>query len=364
MYRNKIATKVASFEIYFYQIINEQGFLSKDIDSLELLPTFARDRDQLIKMYYYMKKTRMFDSKAINLQKTGKLGTYPSCLWHEAIGVAIGGSMQKEDIFCPYYRDLGTMLWRGVLIEEILAYWGGDLEGSNFQHAVYDFPICVPIASQTLHAVGAAFASKYKQTNQVIVTTVGDGGTSKGDFYEALNLAKVWELPIVFVIINNQFAISVPRELQTKTQTLAQKAIAAGIECEQVDGNDILALTDSLHVAIKQARINYQPKVIEAITYRMGDHTTADDASRYRSDLEKQKHLSTDPLLRIKKFLENYYNFSDSEEISIVKGCQEEIEQAVNNYYSSLTPMSFTKEKMFEYLYKEIPANLKHQMDL
>jgi pyruvate dehydrogenase E1 component alpha subunit len=353
--------KTATFEIYFTQLLNEHGQLSTEITSLDQLPKFAQDYQELIKIYTCMKKTRLFDAKAINLQKTGKLGTYPSCLWHEAIGVAIGSSMQPKDIFCPYYRDLGTMLWRGVLMQEILAYWGGDIEGSNFQYAVNDFPICVPIASQTLHAVGAAFAVKYQQLDSVVVTTVGDGGTSKGDFYEALNLAKVWNLPIVFVIINNKFAISTPRDLQTKAATLAQKAIAAGMHGEQVDGNDILGLRARLDLAIEKSRYNYEPSVIEAITYRMNDHTTADDASRYRADLEKQQHLVTDPLVRFKIFLEQHYKFSTDDDLQIEAHCRKEIEQAVNYYFA--LPASRSPDVMFEHLYKKLPDSLKIQKD-
>jgi 2-oxoisovalerate dehydrogenase E1 component alpha subunit len=346
------SNRVASFEVYYYQMLDPAGQLNIEDAKLHHLPAFVANKTMLLKMYTYMKKARLFDAKAINLQKTGKIGTYPSSLWHEAIGVAIGSSMDSQDLFCPYYRDLATMLWRGVLMEEILAYWGGCLEGSNFKVAVHDFPICVPIASQVLHAVGAAFASKYKKSNQVVVTTIGDGGTSKGDFYEALNLASLWELPVVFVIINNQFAISTPRRLQTKAATLAQKAIAAGIECEQVDGNDVLGLRARLDLAINMARCHYQPKVIEAITYRMGDHTTADDASRYRSNEEIQAHLATDPLLRFKLFLQTYHDFTEQEDHAIIEHCQQEIECALNNYY--LMPTEYTSDQLFDHLYKSI----------
>lgn len=355
--------KIANFEIYFYQLLNEYGaLLPVHPNSDNQLPACAKNYQELIKIYTCMKKTRLFDAKAINLQKTGKLGTYPSCLWHEAIGVAIGSSMKSQDIFCPYYRDLGTMLWRGVLMEEILAYWGGDIDGSNFKHAVHDFPICVPIASQTLHAAGAAFAVKYQQLDSVVVTTIGDGGTSRGDFYEALNLAKIWNLPVVFVIINNQFAISTSRNMQTKAETLAQKAIAAGVYSEQVDGNDILALRSRLDLAIQKARVNNEPSVIEAITYRMNDHTTADDASRYRTDQEKGQYLITDPLARFKMFLEQQYQFSKDDDLKIETQCKQDIEQAVNNYFA-LKPNKKASQ-MFDYLYKQLPKSLKSQKDL
>ena len=354
---------VANFQISFYQFLDEQGKLN--VDLFEIFPELINNHQglliELLKIYTHMLKTRLFDAKAINLQRTGKLGTYPSCLWHEAIGVAIGSSMRDEDLFCPYYRDLGTMLWRKVLMEEILAYWGGFQNGNNFKYALHDFPICVPIASQTLHAVGAAFTFKYKKEPRVVVTTVGDGGTSRGDFYEALNLAKLWELPIVFLIINNRWAISTPTVMQTKAETFAQKAIAAGIVGEQVDGNDVFALKNRLKFAIEKARSNNGPSVIEALTYRMGDHTTADDSGRYRDEQEKQAAIPTDPLLRLKIFLQEQYNFSKEEELEITQECQTRIETAVNNYLSlELDPAS----SMFDHLYKTLPKALKAQRDL
>jgi len=353
--------KKINFEIYFYQMLNEHGVLCSDLTADPYLSKFIKNHQELINIYICMKKTRLFDAKAINLQKTGKLGTYPSCLWHEAIGVAIGSSMQDQDIFCPYYRDLGTMLWRGVLMEEILAYWGGDPDGSNFKHVPHDFPICVPIASQTLHAVGAAFAVKHQKLKSVVVTTVGDGGTSRGDFYEALNIAKVWNLPVVFVIINNKFAISTTQTMQTKAETLAQKGIAAGIVGEQVDGNDIFALKSRLAVAIDKARTNNGPSVIEALTYRMNNHTTADDASRYRTDEESQQYLVTDPLIRLKVFLQQQYQFTEADDLKIEEQCKAAIEIAVNNYLA--IPAKNIANSMFDYLYHKLPKELKIQKD-
>lgn len=327
--------KIVNFEINYFKLLKENGAFTGNL--LEIFADCIEEKlfNKILTLYTAMVQTRLFDTKAINLQRTGKLGTYPSCLWHEAIGVSIGNSMQPADIFCPYYRDLGTMLWRGVLMEEVLAYWGGYPSGNNFSNNLQDFPFCVPIASQTLHAVGAAFAIKYKQLPQVVVTTVGDGGTSRGDFYEALNVAKLWNLPIVFIIINNRWAISTPLYMQTKAETLAQKGLAAGIIGEQVDGNDLFALIFRLNIAIQNARIGKGPALIEAITYRMNDHTTADDASRYRSEAEKQEYLITDPLLRVKNFLQKNYNFSSEENAKITEKCQMTVDQAVDNYFKA-----------------------------
>ena len=175
-----------------------------------------------------MMLTRLFDYKAVALQRTGMLNTYASTLGQEAISVGIGASMQREDVFCPFYRDYAAQLMRGVKMSEILSFWKGNEWGNHFSECPLDFPICVPIATQLLHAAGVATAFKLRKQAKVAVSICGDGATSEGDFYEAINVAGVWQLPVVFVIDNNQWAISVPRKHQTDAQTLAQKAIAAG----------------------------------------------------------------------------------------------------------------------------------------
>ncbi len=276
---NSNQSPIAKFEIFYHQILNQEGQI------LQSLPSFATPK-QLIELYRMMVKTRTFDAKAITLQRTGKLGTYASTLGQEAIGVGIGAAMKSEDLLCPYYREYGAQMMRGVSMVELLLYWGGDEQGSNFKHQPLDFPICVPIASQTLYAAGVATAFKLKKESRAVVAVVGDGGTSRGDFYEAMNVAGVWKLPIVFVINNNGWAISVPTKTQTATKTLAQKGIAAGIYCEQVDGNDVIAVQQAVMQALEKARQKGESSVIEALTYRMCDHTTADDAKRYRDQNE------------------------------------------------------------------------------
>ena len=184
----------------------------------------------------------------------------------------------------PYAREQGAQLLRGVTLTELFLYWGGDERGSDFGRPREDFPICVPVASHAPHAVGVALAFQLRNERRVAVCVSGDGGTSKGDFYEALNVAGAWRLPAVFVVTNNQWAISLPRSAQSAATTLAQKAIAAGFAGEQVDGNDVIAMRDAVHRALSHARDGAGPHLIEAITYRLSDHTTADNASRYRDD--------------------------------------------------------------------------------
>lgn len=284
------------FKVQYLQLLTENGCL-KDESFYQI------DNKTLLDIYYNIVKTRTFDRKAIALQRTGMIGTFPSSFGQEAIYTVIGKLMQKDDILCPYYRDQGAMMMRGVLAEEILAYWGGDERGNNYKNQPHDFPINVPIASQCLHAVGAAFALKYRKQKRAVVTTIGDGGTSKGDFYEAMNFAKLHSLPVIFVINNNKWAISTPAKKQSNTSSFAQKAIAAGIDSIKVDGNDVFSLHYAINKALIQAYNQNGPFLIEAETYRLHDHTTADDATRYTPKAELDVAITKEPLIRLSKYL-------------------------------------------------------------
>jgi 2-oxoisovalerate dehydrogenase E1 component alpha subunit len=257
----------------------------------------------MLRMYRLMTLVRVFDAKAVNLQRTGQLGTYASCLGHEATHVGVGAAMQADDVLAPVYREYGTQLWRGVTMKEILTYWGGDERGNDFAGPRGDFAWCVPIATQTLHAAGAAMAFKIRGERRCALAYIGDGGTSEGAFYEAINVAGAFGLPVVFVIVNNGWAISVPVSAQTAAQTLAQKCVAAGIRGVQVDGNDVIAVRQVVGAALEAARAGGGPCVVEALTYRLSDHTTADDASRYRPDEEVKRAWALEPLLRTRSFL-------------------------------------------------------------
>jgi pyruvate dehydrogenase E1 component alpha subunit len=272
----------------------------------------------------------------------------------------MGAALHAEDIFVPYYREAGTALMRGVRMEEILMYWGGDERGSDYQDQPHDFPPCVPIATQSLIAAGVASAVKYKKEKRAVLTTIGDGGTSKGDFYEGMNVSGVWQLPLVFVIANNHWAISVPSSKQTHAQTFAQKAIAAGISSEQVDGNDVFAVYHAVSEALTRARAGKGPHVIEAICTRMGDHTTADDASRYRPADELVKGKHEDPIKRLKLFMESQGGWDETQEQALQTSIQQDIDAAVEKYLKT-TPQPATA--MFDYLYETLPEAYQDQRD-
>jgi len=346
---------VAEFKIQYQQYLNENAEVVQD------LPQFASDSAHLIRLYTSMLRTRLLDAKAVLMQRTGKMGTYPSSLGQEAVSTGLGDAMRPEDVFFPYYRDQGALMERGVSMAEILSYWGGDERGADFQGPREDFPASVPIATQCLHACGAGYAFKYRKQPRVAVTSIGDGGTSEGAFYEALNLAGAWHLPVVFVINNNQWAISVPRSIQTQAQTLAQKAVAAGIEGVQVDGNDVIGVREIIGKAVEKARAGQGPTVVEAVTYRLSDHTTADDAKRYwNEDVVKAAHAK-EPMLRLRRYLTAQGAWSDAQEQNLVAQLTSELDQAIKDY-ANKAPQP--PESIMDYLFKELPEAMLDQREI
>jgi pyruvate dehydrogenase E1 component alpha subunit len=345
---------IAEFRIRYSQYLDPEGKPAAD------LPDFAKDPEEMLRMYRLMTLTRSFDTKAVNLQRTGKLGTYASCLGHEAAHVGIGAAMREEDCFAPMYREYGAQFWRGVKMSEVLLYWGGDERGNDFAGPRHDFPWCVPIATQCLHAAGAALAYKLRGEKRCAVTVVGDGGTSEGHFYEAMNVAGVRKLPVVFVVVNNKWAISVPLSIQTATETLAQKAIAAGIPGIQVDGNDVVAVRQAMEEALNRAREGEGATLVEAVTYRLSDHTTADDASRYRKKEEVEQARALEPLIRLRRYLSDLGVWDEAREEELLADCRQKVDAAVETYLN--TPVQ-SAGAIFDYMFEELPAALREQRD-
>lgn len=343
---------VAEFNIRYQQLLDENG------TPTGALPDFAADHGQLLKMYKVMTLCRMFDAKAMNLQRTGKLGTYAPCTGHEATHVGVGAAMRKEDVLFPVYREYGTQVWRGVTLAEIFVYWAGDERGSDFAGPREDFPWCVPIGSQMPQAAGVAMAFHIRKQARCAVAFIGDGGTSQGAFYEAMNLAGAHALPIVFVIVNNGWAISLPVKQQTGAATLAQKGIAAGIPGLQVDGNDVIGVRDVTTAALARARAGEGPTVIEALTYRLSDHTTADDATRYRPAEQLAAAWKKEPLLRLRRYLETLGAWDDAREQALRADCAAQVDAAVQIYQSTPKPST---DAMFDHLFARLPAHLAEQ---
>lgn len=322
------------------------------------LPPQAGDVDRVLAAYRNMVLTRTFDAKTIALQRTGKCGTYPSVLGHEVIGTVIGQSLKKTDVFVPYYRDQAAHILRGVSLTELLLYWGGDERGSAWKNCPEDLPIAVPIATQCCHAVGVASAFRIRGEKRAVVCCVGDGGTSKGDFLESINLAGAWHLPVVFVVVNNQWAISTPRSVQSSADTIAQKAIGAGLPGHVVDGNDYFAVTEAVDQALERAHGGKGASVIEAVTYRLGDHTTADDATRYRSADALKKAWEKDGLKRLQNYLHDIGNWNPEQEKQLQADCKQTVDQAVEAYLAT-EPEPPTA--MVDYLFETLPVALQGQ---
>lgn len=342
-------TDVAGFSIRHTRFLDAEG------RPTQALPPFAHDADHLKALYRGMMLVRTFDAKAVALQRTGRLGTCASSLGQEAVGVGVAAAMRPEDVLVPSFRDQGTQIGRGVTLHEMFLYWGGDERGNVFAGPVEDFPIAVPVGTQAPHAVGIALAFRLRREARAAVCLMGDGATSKGDVYEAMNIAGVWKAPLVFVVNNNQWAISVPRSAQSAAVTLAQKAIAAGFEGEQVDGNDVVAVEHAMRGALERARAGDGPHLIEAICYRLSDHTTADDASRYRDDKSVGARWKEEPVARLRQYLADAHGWGREDEEALIESCRAEVEAAAEAYLA--TPPE-PPEAMFDHLYATLPDAL------
>jgi len=345
-------TSAAQFTISLTRFLDASG------EPIGLLPDFISRTDELLSLYRAMVLTRTFDAKAIALQRTGRLGTYASSLGQEAVSVGVAAAMTPTDVLLPSFREHGAQLWRGVSLKELFLYWGGDERGNDFAGPREDFPNCVPVGSHAPHAVGVALAFRLRKEKRAAVCVFGDGATSKGDVAEALNMAGVWKAPVVFVVNNNGWAISVPRARQTAAATLAQKAIAAGIAGEQVDGNDVIAVRFVIEQALARARQGDGPALIEAITYRLSDHTTADDASRYRDDADVGHHWHEEPLARLRNYLTRQKLWTKDQEEELLHESGKAVEAAANEYLN--TP-PLPPDSMFEHVYATLPADLAEQ---
>ena len=326
--------------------IRKGAFLGMGGDVLQPLPN--RWAEALPSMYRWLHLTRAFDNKAIELQRTGRLGTYASSLGQEAIGVGVGVAMSAEDVLVPSFREHGAQLVCGVTLTELFLYWGGDERGSDYRVPREDFPVSVTVGGHAPHAAGVALAMKLRGERRGVVCMFGDGATSKGDVYEAMNFAGVWQLPLVFVVSNNEWAISTPRSAQTASQTLAQKAIAAGFSGEQVDGNDVVAVAHCVASALERARSGEGPHLIECLTYRVGDHTTADDASRYREDEQVEQWRQRDPITRVRRYMGDVNGWTDSHDEELVDSQCQIVLDAANEY---LEIPAQRPESIFDYLF-------------
>jgi len=335
------------------RIIDNEG----KIINKELLPDL--DDETVIQAYKSMLYARTADEMAVSFQRQGRMYTYPPSMGHEAIHIAGGMIIRNDDWLVPAFRELGFMLAKEVTMKEIFLYYMGYEQGSNFSKANHVLPICIPIASQLLHANGIGFSINYQKKDEVVFGFVGDGGTSEGDFSEALNFAGVWNVPVIFTIQNNQYAISVPVKSQTKSVNLAVKAIAFGIPGIKVDGNDFFAMYVAYKTAFEYARAGKGAVLIEALTYRKSAHTTSDDPTKYRTKEEESEWHKTDPLHRMKKYMENKGIWNENGEVLI-----EKYKLEIDNQFTeaeNFTP--YKLDDVFDYMYEDKPDVLKKQKE-
>ncbi len=348
---------IKEFKVEWFQILDESGNVDRSF-----WPGSDPITEKEIRAFYEaVVLIRTFDEKALNLQREGRLGTYASVKGQEAVQVGTASALHPSDWVFPAFREPGVSIVRGLPMKMIYQYWSGDERGSAIPEALHDFPIAIPVGTHIPHAVGAAWAAQFKNDPIAVATYFGDGATSKGDFHEGLNFAGVFKLPIVFVCQNNHWAISVPLSRQTASATLAQKAIAYGFEGIQVDGNDLFGVHVTMKRALEKARRGEGPTLIECFTYRLSDHTTADDASRYRSSDEVAAWKSKDPLVRLRTFLEREYRWSEADEAALRKQAQERVAAAVHEFES--TPPA-EPSAMFDTLFASLPPHLVRQKEI
>jgi pyruvate dehydrogenase E1 component alpha subunit len=342
----------AEFKVDYVQILDENGNADK-----KLMPKISKET--VLKIYKTMMQARRFDEKLLALQRQGRIGTFAQVKGQEA-HVAAAAAITKDDWMIPSFRELGAQLYRGTPMRNVILVWGGDERGNYSPYTPTDLPMAIPVGSQIPHAMGIAWGLKLKNKKNVALCFFGDGATSEGDFHEALNFAGVMNAPAIFVCQNNQYAISLPVAKQTASKTLAQKAIDAGIEGIKIDGNDVLAMYSVVDYARNKAIAGKGPTLIEMFTYRMSDHTTADDASKYREEKEVKEWEKKDPIERFRKFLIKEKILTEKAEKEIMKEIEKEIEKEVVAAENTPQP---TDEDMFKYVYKEMNDYQKEQLD-
>lgn len=335
-----------------FQVLDQNGkVVNKDYE-----PDI--DNDTLLQMYKIMSLARVQDIKALQYQRQGRMLTFAPVQGQEAAQIGPMAALDKKDWLVPAFRESAAMLYHGVKLEQIYMYWYGNEKGSHFDEGVNVLPVNVPIGSQINHAAGIAYASKIQKQGRVALTYIGDGGTSHGEFHEGMNFAAVQDVPMIAIIQNNQYAISTPRAKQTRSETLAQKALSYGIPGIQVDGNDVLAMYAVVKEAKERAVKGEGPTLIEAFTYRLGPHTTSDDPTIYRKDSEVEEWKKKDPLLRFRKYLSNKKLWNQEKEDKL----QEELKAQVNKVFKQVEASDApTLDEVFEHTYAELTPELKKQ---
>ncbi|MCB9845147.1 MAG: pyruvate dehydrogenase (acetyl-transferring) E1 component subunit alpha [Phycisphaeraceae bacterium] len=341
--------------VEFLQILDEDAKLDAKLAKDTLTD------DEVKFLYEQMIINRQLDEIAFKLQRSGRMGTYPQNKGQEAAALGSGFAAKKgSDYIVPCYRENGSMFLHGLPMHYVLLHWMGDERGNQIPDGVNVTPIAIPIGTQMLHATGMAMAFKIRKEPRVAVTYFGDGATSEGDFHEAMNFAGSFQAPVVFFCQNNQWAISVPRETQTNCETIAQKSVAYGMPGIQCDGNDLFAVFRATREALDRARAGGGPSFIEAVTYRLADHTTADDAKRYRDPEEVEAWASKDPIIRHRKYLEAKGLWDDAKQAETEARAKTIVQEIVRAAEGIEKP---SVEEVFDSTFAELPPEIRRQRD-
>lgn len=342
-------------DVEYLSILDENGIIDADLEP---------DIDNAVhhKMFRSMLLGRRFDERMLDLQRQGRIGTFPPIKGQEASQIGAVALLRDSDWMAPSFRETAAEIMRGRTMESVLLYYNGFNEGTVIPDKQKDLPMSVPVASQIIHAVGLGWSAKYRQTDEVVMVFFGDGATSEGDFHEGLNCAAVYQAPVVFICQNNQWAISLPLAQQTHSQTLAQKALAYGMPGIQVDGNDILSVYAAAAEAVDRARNGDGPTLIECVTYRIMMHTTADDPKRYRTEEEVELWKKRDPLLRYQTYLQQKNILTGQQLEELEEEIGQEIQSAIDRAESQMKELGDPID-MFDHLYYELPPNLQAQKE-
>lgn len=342
-----------SFELF--QILDEEG---KIINKNEM-PDLSDD--DLVEIMTRMVWTRVLDERSTSLNRQGRLGFYAPTAGQEASQIASHYAIEKGDYVLPGYRDVPQLIWHGLPLYKAFLFSRGHFEGNKFPEGVNALSPQIIIGAQFVQTSGVALGLKKRGKENVAITYTGDGGTSQGDFYEGINFAGAFKAPAIFVVQNNQYAISTPRSLQTKAKTLAQKGVAAGIPSVHVDGMDALAVYKVTKDARERAIKGEGPTLIETVCYRFGAHTlSGDDPTRYREESEDNEWAKKDPVVRFRKFLESKDLWNEEKEKEVMERAREEVKKAIKEA-DKVTPQSITG--LMDLMYDENPSNIKEQYE-
>jgi pyruvate dehydrogenase E1 component alpha subunit len=296
------------------------------------------------------------------LQRQGRLGTFARVTGQEGAHVGAAFALRPDDWLVPAFRETGALLWRGISMVQLLQLWGGDERGAAFPHKLRTLPIAIPVGTHMLHAVGIGWAMKATAEHCAVLTVFGEGATSEGDFNEAMNMAGVFQVPVVFLCQNNQYAISVPYTKQTASPTVAQKALAYGMFGVQVDGNDVFAVYRAVSEALDRARTGREPTLIEAYTYRMTDHTTSDDARRYREEAEVAGWRQRDPIERLARYMRAKGLVDEAGEAEVLADADKQVAAAVDAFEAIEPP---GPEEIFRHVFaNKTPQLLEQEAEL